>query len=207
MDLRRIGVALVFATIAIAALSVTVSANPGPPAERWYDNPEEAMTTIFLSNLPVNLLWFSIALSAVCWWFGDKVGGFPRRTHVFIGGVFVAAVIITGFGAVIDYTLLLAVYPFGYVLYMDLANWLAAAALIFVSIYLSSLLILDLNPRLSLIPAAGITIMNPIWWTLGIGADILFAVLTILISLVLVPIFLVFLWVWHAKNYREGTRA
>ena len=192
--------------VSIVALSITVSANPGPPAEQWYDNPDEAMTTIFLYNLPTNLLWFSISLSAVCWWFRDTVGEISHRTTVFIGGVFAVALIVTSLGAVIDYTLLLAAYPFGYVLYYDLLNWVVAATLIFVSIYLSSMLFLNLNPRVNLIPAVAITAMNPIWWILGIGAGTLFVLWTVLISLLLAPFFLAHLGIWHAKNYAKKAR-
>ena len=48
--------------------------------------------------------------------------------------------------------------------------------------------------------------MNPIWWTLGIGADVAFGSLTFLVSLALVPFFLAYLMVWHTKNYAKDAR-
>ena len=186
--------------VATVGLSAAASANPGPPATQWYSSPAEALSTIFFYNLPTNLICFSLALVAVCWMFGKRVGDIPVRTFVFIGTVFAVALVVTSLGAVIDYTLLLAEYPFGYVLYYDPVNWTAALALIFASIYLSSLLLLNLNPKVCLIPAAAIAAMNLIWWTVGLDASSSFALLTTLLSLALVPFALAILARWHWRN-------
>ena len=186
--------------VAIVGLSAVASANPGPPETLWYSSPAEALSTIFFYNLPINLLWFSLVLGALCWMFGRRVGDIPVRTLAFIGAVFAVALVVTGLGAAIDYTLLLAEYPFGYVLYYDPVNWAAALALIFASIYLSSLLLLNLDPKVSLIPAAAIAAMNLIWWSVAIDAGSSFALLTMLLSLVLVPFSLAILARWHLRN-------
>lgn len=193
------------AVTSIVSSTFAVAANPGPYIGAHYDGTGDALLTTFVYNFPVNLVWFCIALLAVCKVFGDRVGGISRQTLRFLGLTVAAVVIVTTLGSLIDYTLLLAEYPFGYVLYYDLLNWTAAAGLIFVSIYFSSLLLLNLNLKVSLIPAAAITILNPIWWKAGGGEDMFsFARMTLIAAIILAPIVLAALWVWHRRSFPPG---
>jgi len=187
--------------IAMVGLSEVVSGNPGPPTTQSYSSPAEALSTIFIYNLPTNLMWFSSALAATCWMLGRRVGDIPGRTAVFIGAVVAVALVVTSLGALIDFTLLLAEYPFGYVLYYDPVNWTAALALIFASIYLSSLLLLNLDPRVALIPAIAIAAMNLVWWSASIDSGSSFALVTMFVFLVLVPFSLAILADWHLRKF------
>jgi hypothetical protein len=133
--------------------------------------------------------------------FGRRVGDIPGRTVVFIGAVIAVALVVTSLGALIDFTLLLAEYPFGYVVYYDPVNWMAALALIFASIYLSSILLLNLDPRVALIPAIAISAMNLVWWSASIDSGSSFALVTMFVFLVLVPFSLAILADWHLRKF------
>ena len=190
-----------------ALVSQICSANPGPPTNLWYSSPFEAISTIFGYNLLTNLLWFSVALYFVWRMVGDRVGALPRTREKFFGSVAVVAIIVTALGAMIDFALLLQEYPFGYVLYFDSTNWAIAMALIFVSIYFSSLIFMNLDLRFALIPAGGITALNPVWWSLARsegGEPLVFW--TLVGSAILLPLFIALLWRLHGLSFPRPSR-
>lgn len=187
-------------------LSMNASADP-IGTKGWYDSFSEAFMWIFFSNLPVNLMWFSGVLLVICYAFGPKVGRISQKTTIFISEVFVVGLILTALGVLIDMTLLLARYPLGYIVYYDPLNWFAASALIFVSIYLSSALLLDIDPKLNLIPAVAMAVMNLIWWDVAITRGPYIAAIMSPLSILLAPIFLGALWAWHHKKFHGVSAA
>lgn len=190
---------VVMSTIAISGV---VLADPGPaptPGIR-YGTATDAIFMILVYNLPVNLLWLCIAVYAICRTFGNRVGVVPKDPRRFFGSIVIAAVIVTTLGSMIDFALLIR-EDFQYGLYFDAMNWTAAAALIFVSIYFSSILLLNLEPKVALIPAAAITAMNPVWWALARSENHSLAPSTAVVAVLLLPVFLALLWKWHRVNF------
>jgi hypothetical protein len=166
----------------------------------------DALLFTFIYNLPVNLLWFSIALYGMCRAFGSRVGAVPRDPRRFFGSIIVAMAVVTALGSMIDFALLSS-EGWDYFLLFDATNWVAAAVLIFVSIYFSSLLFLNLDTRQGLIPASAITALNPIWWWLAKTQDVSVATWTLVGSLLLLPLFFILLWKWHETRFPRSSPA
>ncbi len=194
------------AVAAIAASNFVASANPRPQVVSQYSSTEDALATIFLTNLPVNLVWFGFALLAAYRVFGTDRLGIPRRSSKFLGLTLAVVIVVTALGAVIDYTLLLGRNSAGYALYYDAVNWTTAASLIFASIYFSSMLLLDLDPKFGLIPAAAMSLLNPIWWNASMSSGMFsLGSMTLMICSLLSPIIVAYLWAWHWDKFGRKT--
>lgn len=192
--------------VLVAACSTHSAADPRPEFLWAYGNPTEAITTIFILNISTNLFWFSAVLLATCLIFGKGLGRPQDKPTLFLGNTIVVGLVVTGLGALIDYTLLLAEYPFGFVLYYDPANWFVAVVLIFASVYGASMLFLRLSPTASLMPAAVIAGLNPIWWAMTPDAPFIMIAATVAVSLVMIPITFLLLWRWHSRRFSNLTR-
>lgn len=197
----RISVALGFVLCGILACSIGVAANPGPYPSDGYDGPEDAIATIFILNIWTNLFWFSALLLLTCYVWKKGFDRVSKRISIFIIGVIAVAVVVTALGALVDYTLLLREYPFGLALYYDLLNWSVAVVLIFISVYASAMLVLKVSPLASILPAAGMAALNPIWWEITLNADFAIEFMTVAISLILIPVFLLGLVAWHHRRF------
>jgi hypothetical protein len=194
------------AIVASVIMSGAVSADPSAPPGLRYRSVTDALLFTFIFNLPVNLLWFSIALYGMCRAFGCRVGAVPRDPRRFFGSIMIAMVVVTALGSIIDFALLSG-EGWDYFLNFDATNWAAAAALIFVSIYFSSLLFLNLDTLQGLIPASVITALNPIWWWLAKTQDASVATWTLVCSLLLLPLFFMLLWKWHGTSFPRPSPA
>lgn len=187
----------------LLACSIGVTGNPGPYPVDGYESPEEAMVAIFILNIGPDLFWFSALLLLTCLVWKGGVDRVPKKTSMFVAGVILIALVVAALGALIDFTLLLREYPFGYTLYYDLLNWSMAVVLIFISVYASSILVLNISVKASILPAAAMAALNPIWWELALETEFGIESLTILISLVMVPVFLVALAIWHGRRFAK----
>ncbi len=189
--------------ILLVAISLNASANP-MGTESWYDDFNMMFISIFLLNLPVDFSWFCAALLAIFYFSRENVGELPRRSTAFLSAVIGVALIVATLGVLIDFTLLLARYPLGYVFYYDIINWTAAAGLIFASIYLSSSLLLRIDWKLNIVPAAAMAVGNLIWWQVAVSAGPFFASLMTPLCIMLAPVLLVALWRLHAHIFTEA---
>lgn len=203
MQLTRSACFLAGFVVAIIAASGAVSANPStPPDSLAYDSVAKGLVTIFIYNLPVNLLWFCVALYAVSRLAGDRVSRVPSDIKRYFGSIVIAIVLVTALGSMIDFALLFREGPsFSYYLYYEGWNWEVAVALIFVSIYFSSMLFVKLEPDAGLVPAGAIAMLNPVWWFIAISSDQSYGILTAASAILLLPLVLFLLWKWHKANF------
>ncbi len=197
---RTSHLAAMLVATAVLASSTRASANGLPSAMDYFDTAAGTLSTIFLLNILVNLMLFSGFLLLSCWLQPRRVGKVPSSPWFFIAYTVTAATVITAIGAIVDFTLLLKANPFGYELVYDPLLWLAAVALIFVSILAASLFFLNLSLRGALVPAVGMSAVNPVWWLLGLTMPTGLAMISLGISFVLAPLFLLGLWDWHTRS-------
>jgi hypothetical protein len=184
----------------ILASAAEVAANPGPYPVDEYEDAEDAIFTIFVHNIWTNLFWFSALLLLTCYIYKRGMERVHQKTSIFIAEVVMVALAVTALGALIDYTLLLRDYPFGISLYFNLTNWSVAVVLIFISVFASSILILDINVKAAILPAAVMAALNLIWWKIAFDSVLPIDLMTAAISIVVIPVFLVGLALWHSKR-------
>lgn len=205
------------------------SANPivGPPINpiapidesdttfRLDDDPVSGLIRLTLLNMLVNTALFSMGFLLVVHFFGSRSCRISSSTGVFFMRYVSCALTITVVGAFVDYFLLTkevlwSTYGVGTVggavysrvIYVDPVNWLVACLLIFLSILAASVFVLGMSARLSLPIAAGMTLVNPVWWWLiyNFGEDVAF--LTLLFGILASPILVAAAVKWHASEYR-----
>jgi hypothetical protein len=198
---------LLLSLCAFAATSQNVVANPiglGPD----FSNSSDALIWLFFSNFPMDLFWFTVVLYFVFRGLGLKAGRPSRSLAVFAASVLVAALSIAGAGAFIDF------YAFydgsnheGYTFWADRGaqffgspEFFIALIGIFVSIYLVSLLIVRMDWKPSIIPAAVMTALNPLAWVLLLDTGNLSVGVLLLSTVILAAISFFILLVWHMRS-------
>ncbi len=169
VDTRKIGRAYVQSlTGAGLALAITgrVSANPTivPPANLITDT----VLALFLANLPIDMLLFSVVFLLVIWKLKSPLWGAPTRANTIIAEVAVAGVAIAAIGAFVDFYAFFTEYTaheyHGYYVDLTWENIALAGAGVFASVYAVSLAVTRLKLIPSLIPAAAITAVNLLAW-------------------------------------------
>jgi len=161
---------------------------------------------VVVVNIPINLFLYSLPLALLCRRYGKDVGNLPGNTRAFMHTVVLVVLLISSFGALIDF-LLVAGY--------SRANgyWLGATVLIMLSAYVSSDRLLSLKPIPNLLQSGFLALMNPVFWALLLFYEVEISstnflwIIIPLTSLVLALIVLDMLRKWHKGTYqRESQR-
>jgi len=216
---RDIPLGLLLCLFAFAIASQNASANPIAPGPD-YSSSSDALSDLFLSNLPIDLFWFTVVLYFVFRGLGARAGKIDCSTTIFTARVLIAAIFIAVAGAFIDF------YAFydgnsqdGYAFWSS-ANvhdgttyyWSKSAPFlgspefflaligIFVSIFLVSLLVVRMSWKTSLVPAAVMTALNPIAWVVILDYDFISRRLLIVTAAIMAIVSLALLIVWHSRS-------
>lgn len=142
------------------------SGNPTivPPANPITDT----VLGLFMANLPIDMLLFSVVFLLVIWKLKSPLWGAPTRANTIIAEVAVAGVAIAVIGALVDfyafYTEYTAYEHHGYYIDLTWENIALGGAGVFASVYAVSLAVTKLKFIPSLIPAAAITAINLLAW-------------------------------------------
>ncbi len=216
---REISTALLLGMFVFGIAVQNVAANPIAPGPDYSSAPE-ALSDLFISNLPIDLFWFAVALYFVLRFSDLGRTKISRRTSLFTATVLLAAVVIAVVGAFIDF------YAFydgnsqdGYgfwtqdIVYEGHTNYwprhdsflgstefFLALGGIFASIFLVSLLIIRTSWKQSLIPAAVMTALNPIAWVVLLDTDMFSRRLLIFSAIAMAIVSVVVLVLWHSRH-------
>lgn len=193
---------------AASLFSISVSANPVGTIESpgqeigflglvWF--------VVVVVNIPVNLFLYSLPLALLCRRYGKDVGDLPTNARAFTHTVVLVVLLISSFGALIDF-LLVAGY--------SRANgyWLGATALIMLSAYVSSDRLLNLKPIPNLLQSGFLALMNPVFWAVLLFYEVEISstnflwIIIPLASLVLALIVLDKLRKWHNGTYQQESQ-
>jgi hypothetical protein len=157
---------------------------------------------VVVVNIPINLFLYSLPLALLCRRYGKDVGDLPGNTRAFIHTVVLVVLLISSFGALIDFLLVAG---------NSRANgyWLGATALIMLSPYVSSDRLLSLKPMPNLLQSGFLALMNPVFWALLLFYEVEISstnflwIIIPLASLVLALIVLDMLRKWHKGTYQQ----
>lgn len=150
----------------VLAIAGRASANPTivQPANPATDT----VLALFMANLPIDMLLFSVVFLLVIWKLKSPLRGVPTRANTLIAEVAVAGVAIAVIGALVDfyafYTEFTVHEYHGYYLDLTWENIALGGAGVFISVYAISLAVTRLKLIPSLIPAAAITTINLLAW-------------------------------------------
>jgi hypothetical protein len=215
---REIPIALLLVIFAFGIAVQNAGANPIAPGPD-YSSAAEALSDLFISNLPIDLFWFAVVLYFVFRFSIAGKGKIAQKTSLFMASVLLAAVVIAVVGAFIDF------YAFydgnsqdGYAFwtqdvvynghtyywprhdsFLGSSEFYLALAGIFASIFLISFIIVRMNWKQSLIPAAVMTALNPIAWVVLLDADISSRRLLIFSAIVMATVSVAVLALWHSR--------
>lgn len=154
------------------ALAGSASANPivVPPTS----SATSGVYELFLANLPIDMLLFSVLFLLVFWRLYSPLRTIPKGANMLIAQVALGGVVIAVTGALIDFYTFFTYYGEGsaqggyYPVYlMTASRMVVAGAAVFVSVCAISLAITRLRLNPSLMVAAAITAFNLFAWTIG----------------------------------------
>lgn len=156
----------------IMALAGCVSANPiiSPPTS----TPVSGVYDLFLANLPVDVLLFSVLFLLVFWKMKSPLRTTPEAANTLVAQVALGGVIIAAIGALIDFYSFFTYYEWDggthggyYPVYLMTASRLAVAGTgVFVSVCAVALFITRLRLIPSLVQGAAITGFNLFAWVM-----------------------------------------
>jgi hypothetical protein len=159
---------------------------------------------LFSVNFFLNLFWYSMFVLLVLAWKGPAAARVSKSRARFHATVIVTVVVLTLLGVGIDRSLL---YEMGtgwlYFIY-DGGKWAAAVVLVGLSVLACSFLMMRMRPRFCLLLAAGMMVMNLVWWGLIDASPFSEALCSPVLFLVLVPFVLYELDKWHRGTFRKG---
>lgn len=204
------GICILMLAAFVILASGAVSANPMAPDPRStaIDDPYSLALLLALVNLPLDLLMFAGMVYAAVKLYPTGAAGVCKITRGFMLRLLAAGLAIVVSGAVIDTVVLFEAVDFGrhltttiYQLRDPIITYaILASALVLISVAAAAIFVLRLSWKASMIPAAGITIINFIAWNIqtdnGIGGDVLF--LTTFFAFVITPFAFELLRRWHA---------
>jgi hypothetical protein len=205
----------------MTALGIAVqnaAANPIAPGPD-YSSAAGALLDLFISNLPIDLFWFTVVLYFVFRFSIAGKGKMAQKTSLFMASVLLAAVVIAVVGAFIDF------YAFydgnsqdGYAFwtqdvvynghtyywprrdsFLGSSEFYLALVGIFASIFLVSFLMVRMNWKQSLIPAAVMTALNPIAWVVLLDAEMFSRTLLVFSAIAMAIVSVAVLALWHSR--------
>jgi hypothetical protein len=129
---------------------------------------------LFLANLPVDVLLFSILFLTVFWKMMSPLRAIPEAANMLVAQVALGGVIIAAIGALIDFYVFFTYHEWDggthegyYPVYLMTASRLVIAATgVFVSVCAVSLVVTRLRLVPSLIQGAAITVFNLFAWVM-----------------------------------------
>lgn len=150
---------LFFAATCIIPMSVranpmAINYNPFYELSLW-------ILIMLAANIPLNLFWYSLSLLSLTRRMGEEVGDLPKKPRTFLALLLYAVFIISLAGIVFDFIFILN-GAYGYQ-----SNVLIIAVgvlLIFLSIYMTSRIVLRLKKWPSLLAGSVLAAMNPVYW-------------------------------------------
>jgi hypothetical protein len=210
---RLASTALVLGALALAVFSADVSANPIVPGPDFSDS-MDAVSWLFFSNFPIDLFWFTVVLYFAFRWLGVGPGKIAKRPAVFAVSVLVAALLIAVAGALIDF------YAFydggnheGYTFWADRGvqlfgstEFFLALIGVFAFVYLAAMLIVRMDWRSSLMPAAVMTALNPLAWVILFDRGDMSWGTLVGSALILAIISFVLLTFWHIDTFERDRK-
>jgi len=213
----RVSVAI-WTSVAVAAYvllgaSSTADANVVIPIwTAYFTNAWKLVLYIALINLPVNLFLYALFLAPVYARSREAAARAPASMSRLYANILLAVVAITVAGAAIDF---FAFYEKTmntwsgtevYVLRDPASLSITVAVLpVFFSIVLCYAMITRLTWRTSLLPAAGMSVLNVFWWYFSIHALDELSFLPTFFSFAVLPIPFYFLRRWHTSRFGTGT--
>lgn len=211
---RFVSLLAIWLTSAILLIATPSLGNPSVPSINPPDdgflllvNPS-AVAVLALINFSTDLLWFSSLLLLAGYFFGQDIGRVNRDTRSFGALVLLGAFIICIAGAIIDVYLLMDTVedPYTasiryYVLTENLMSWAISSILICASVYAVSVLMLKIDFLYALVPSVGIGVLNLCWWLLCMQYHLSIVQITVIVSIILCPIVLILLSLWHRKTF------
>jgi len=203
--LGRLVLGIIVAAGTMLFSASTVSADLSPPISFY--NLWDGVTTTFITNLPVNLFWLSLALYMMGLAVREELGVVPTSKWTLMGGLAASVLVITVLGTAIDITFLYE-HNGEYILTANLEGWTVAAILIFASVYLTVLLVMKVDRVFSMVPAVVMMSANVLWWSV-LGSNSATGALPLLMGLVclaLSPLPLAGLLAWHTRMVHAHTQ-
>lgn len=197
----RSAIPVIAILVLVTAVSFTALANPRP-----VDKPSAMelgwfYLILFCVNLLLNLFWYSLILLLVLDRKGAGIARIDQGRARFLLAVLASVVVVTILGVIIDRSLLYEEDNGWLYFFYDGGRWAAAATLVGLSVLASSFVVMRMRLRYCLLPAAGMTAMNLLWWGLIESSGIPEFLCTPGLFLVLVPFVLYELDKWHRKQY------
>ena len=167
--IRGATIGLLFGACLILTVAEHASANP------WVWAPvatyEGGIAAIFLVNLPIDMLAFSLLFLSIFWWDESSIWRVPTNHNVLVGLIIVAGLAIALLGAVIDFYGLYeyheAVSVFdktGYWPALTDENIAVTAAGVFASVYAVSFVVGRMRIIAASIPASVLACLSVIAW-------------------------------------------
>lgn len=215
----RIGLFAVLPIIILflfTSCAIVVNADPIPlPPSPWDQDTSFRSSDLLggfiwttVLNYAVNLLFFSLLFIIAVRKYGAGVAEISAKRMRFFGRLFIAVLIISVVGSLIDMIFLMGYSPFGdYRLIFNSYNWSIAAVMIFLSIFAIGVLIMRIHLKPDIIIASAMAVINLIFWLMiwRFGEIVSFA--TLLLSLAFLAAPLSKLLYWHMKLHAKPTEA
>lgn len=171
--IRRASVQSCLGAGLVLAMAGSASANPiiSPPADTAIDGVLE----LFVSNLPIDILLFSVLLLLVLWKMNSPIKAAPKDSNMLIARVVIGGLVIAAIGALIDFYTFFTYYDSNvaeragyYLVYqMTMSRLVVAAAMVFASVCAVSLAIVRARLVPSLVVAGTIAVFNFLAWVVG----------------------------------------
>ncbi|MEM4264608.1 MAG: ABC transporter substrate-binding protein [Thermoplasmata archaeon] len=178
-----------------------------PPPYGSFNSSIYVIPSLIGFNYLPNLYLFATFLLLVCELRGAKTGNIGQTKKRFLLDILTAVAAVTIIGSAIDTVFLYEKTGEYYQLTYNAMNWVIAAILIFISVLLASVFVLRIGPSSAMVPALGVSGINPFFWYLiyGFKPD---AIYIAILSLAFLPpsIFLLMrLKKWHSNIYGQDT--
>jgi len=211
----------IWTSVAVAAYALLGASSAAdaniviPVWTRYFTNAWKLVLYIALVNLPVNMFLYALFLAPVYPRSRAAAAKVPASLGRFYANILLAVVAITAAGAAIDFFAFYEKttrieYGVGvvevYVLRDPVSLGIGVAVLpVFISIVLCYAMITRLTWRTSLLPAAGMAVLNVFWWYFSIHALDELSFLPTFLSFAVLPIPFYFLKRWHTGRFSTGT--